>query len=67
MRVKRFDGTIVDKTDYSQAQLEALFNSWDYWESRGLPHPMKRAREHIASMEERNNDSHRDSNALLSR
>ena len=67
MKVKRSDGTIVDKTDYSEAQLEALYNSWDYWESRGLPHPMKRAKEHIASMEERKNDPHRDTHPLLSR
>ena len=67
MRVKRSDGTIVDKTDHKEAQLEALYNSWDYWERQGLPHPLKRAKEHIASMEERKNDSRRNTHPLLSR
>lgn len=53
MKVKRSDGTIVDKTSHKEELLEALFNSWDYWERQGLPHPMKRAQQSIRTMEER--------------
>ena len=53
MKVKRSDGSTREIIDKEQQQLEALFNSWDYWESRGLPHPMKRARKQIRSMQEK--------------
>lgn len=44
MRVKRFDGSIqLYGEDDEMSEEEALLASWDYWETRGLEHPMKRA------------------------
>ena len=44
MKVTRFDGSeeFYGDSVEEMTEEEALFASWDYWETRGLEHPLKR-------------------------
>ena len=55
-RVIRSCGPINDKAHKKEMQDQALKDSWDYWERRGLEHPMKRDIGGIKPLDKRSNE-----------